>query len=83
MARLGQDQLAILPDKQRVSQFQFELAELDAERRLGDVEAGGRLGKATFLRNGPEVPQMVIVQKHSIHILNRTFGYKRYIGSNH
>jgi NAD(P)H-quinone oxidoreductase subunit 5 len=83
MSRLRQNQLAILPDKEGVPQLQFQLPELDTERRLGDIQAGGGLSQATLLRNRPKVSKMVIVQEHPIHILNRTFFYKRYIGSNH
>ena len=39
----------------------FEGLDLSADGGLGDVELGGGLGEATFLGDGPEIEQVVVV----------------------
>lgn len=65
-ACFGQHQLAILPDKQRVSQGFFQMAKLDTESRLRNVHFARCLGKAAFVSDGPKIPQVMIVQKHTL-----------------
>jgi len=46
------------PNEQRDAEFGFEAADLGTERRLGDVEAAGGLGKVERLGDGHEVAQV-------------------------
>ncbi|MNR49629.1 hypothetical protein D3C85_1690340 [compost metagenome] len=55
---LGQAQRPGGPFEKDDAEFLFQLADLAAERRLGNVQPGGGAGEAALFRNRLEVAQM-------------------------
>ena len=55
---LGERHLAPRAFEQAGAQFRLEVADLHGQRRLADVQALGRTGKAQGLGNGDEVAQV-------------------------
>lgn len=60
--RLGQLERAAAALEQRVAQALLELAQLDRQRRRRQVQPLGGARQVPLVRDGPEVPQVVVVQ---------------------
>jgi hypothetical protein len=54
-----------------LSELFLELTDLRRERRLGDAQSFGGTGEVPFLRDGPEVVQMMVVEagRRQFHIV--------------
>ncbi len=62
--RLGQLHVPARPVQQRHIHLLLELADLQAQRRLGDVQALGRPREVEFLGDGDEVPEVAKVHRY-------------------
>src|SRR5437773_11934254 len=65
----SQDNRARQTVEQRLTHLRFQLSNLLTERRLRDAHLCGRAGKASFIRHGDEVTQLM-----NLHILRKLEG---------
>ena len=63
LAKLGQRQRTSAWPEQRLAQCRLQQLDLRAHRRLRDFELVGRPTQAALFRHGPEVSQVVVIEK--------------------
>lgn len=69
LTRFGQNQLFPTALEEGVTDFGLEFLNLNRERRLGNIQVFRGARQVSFVRHGPEIPQVVVVQSCHIVIL--------------